>query len=172
MLIVITGNGKGKTTSALGQAFRAIGERKKVIMYQFIKGPWISGEDKAAPRLSPDFELIKGGKGFVGILGDTLPREEHESAARKTWDNIKKAVESGKFGLVIADELNVALSLDLLKLDEVLSFLKEHKDGLDIMVTGRDAPQELIDVADLVSEVKEIKHPFNDGHLAERGREY
>src|SRR3989344_5617438 len=133
MLIVITGNGKGKTTSALGQALRAIGDRKRAIMFQFIKGPWISGEDKSMERLKPDFEIIKGGKGFVGILGDTLPREEHEKAARETWDKVKEAIDSKQYDLVIADEINIALSLGLLTQDDVLPFLIEHKDSLDIM---------------------------------------
>jgi cob(I)alamin adenosyltransferase len=172
MLIVITGNGKGKTTSALGQALRAVGEGRRVIMYQFIKGPWRSGEDISARRLAPDFKLIKGGKGFVGILGDPYPRSVHVKAAEKTWREIKRAVTSGRYHLVIADELNVALSLKLLTLKDVLPFLKRYKDKLDIMVTGRGAPRALIAAADLVSEIKEIKHPFKKGILAQRGREY
>src|SRR3989344_6319884 len=131
MLIVITGNGKGKTTSAWGQALRAVGEGRRVLMYQFIKGPWKSGEDASAKRLSPHFKLIKGGKGFVGILGDPYPRAVHIKAAEKTWKEIKHAVTSGKYHLVIADELNVALSLKLLKLKDVLPFLKKHKNNLD-----------------------------------------
>ena len=172
MLIIVTGNGKGKTTSALGQALRAVGEYKRAIMFQFIKGPWVSGEDRSAERLKPDFEIVKGGKGFVGILGDTLPREEHEKAAEDTWKKVTDAVKSRVYDLVIADELNVALHLNLLPLEPVLMFLKEHKDTLDIMVTGRDAKEEIVELADLVSEVKEIKHPFNKGEVARRGIEY
>lgn len=172
MLIVVTGNGKGKTTSALGQALRAVGERKKAIMVQFIKGPWVSGEDKSAKRLAPDFEIVKGGKGFVGIQGDDLPREEHEQAARDTWEQVQKAVTSGEYDLVIADELNVALHLDLLDIKPVLTFLQKYKDDLDIMVTGRYASDEMLAAADLASEVKEVKHPFNKGEVARRGLEY
>ncbi len=172
MLIVVTGNGKGKTTSALGQALRAVGERKRVVMIQFIKGPWVSGEDKSVERLKPDFEIIKGGKGFVGIQGDSLPRQEHEQAAGETWEKVKRAIEDKEYDLVIADELNVALHLDLLEAAPVCAFLKKHKDELDIMVTGRYAKNEMLELADLVSEVKEIKHPFNKGEVARRGVEY
>jgi len=173
MLIVVTGNGKGKTTSALGQALRVIGEGRKAIMFQFIKGPWASGEDTSMKRLQPDFEIIKGGKGFVGILDDKLPLEEHKKAAEETWEKVKDAITSGKYLLVVADELNVALHLNLLALESVIEFLKEKKENnLDIMVTGRYAKDEMLEIADLVSEVREIKHPYNDGLKAERGREY
>lgn len=172
MLIVITGNGKGKTTSALGQALRAVGDGRRAIMIQFIKGPWKSGEDRSWRRLAPDFKIIKGGKGFVGILGDPYPRSVHIQAAKKTWGRAKKDITSKKYSLVILDELNVALKLRLLKLKDVLPFLKKHKDKLDIMVTGRGASQQLIKPADLVSEVKEIKHPFQKGVKAKRGLEY
>jgi len=172
MLIVITGNGKGKTTSALGQALRAVGDQRRAIMFQFIKGPWRSGEDESVKRLGPDFKIIKGGKGFVGILGDSLPRAEHVKAAQKTWARGKKAVASGKYDLVIFDELNVALKLRLLKLADILSFLKKHKNRLDIMVTGRGAAKTLISIGDLVSEVREVKHPFGKGLKAKRGVEY
>ena len=123
MIIVNTGNGKGKTTAALGQALRAVGERKKVIMIQFIKGSFKSGEDASAKKLAPFFTLIKGGIGFVGILGDSYPRKEHEKAAQKTWGLCKEAVLSGKYDLVIMDEINVAMSLKLIAEDEVKSFL-------------------------------------------------
>lgn len=172
MLIVLTGNGKGKTTSALGQALRAVGEKRRVIMIQFIKGPWASGEDEAAKRLAPDFMIIKGGKGFVGILGDPYPKEVHKKAAQKTWIQAKKDLASGKYDLVILDELNVALKLRLLTQKEVIPFLAEQKDKLDIMITGRDAAPKMIEIADLVSEIKEKKHPFKKGIIARRGIEF
>ena len=172
MLIVLTGNGKGKTTSALGQAMRVIGEGGKVIMLQFIKGPWKSGEDKTWKRLRPDFKIIKGGKGFVGILEDLLPRSVHVKTAEDTWKKAKKYIESGKYNLVILDELNVALKLRLLSLKNILPTLKKHKYNIDIMVTGREASNQMIKIADLVSEVKEIKHPFNKGGKARKGIEF
>ncbi len=172
MLIVTTGDGKGKTTAALGQALRTIGDGRRAIMFQFIKGPWRSGEDDSVKRLHPDFKIVKGGKGFVGILGDSLPRSEHRKAAQKTWRAGRKAVLSGKYDLVIFDELNVALTLRLLALKDVLPALKKHKGRLDIIITGREAPKSLIALADLVSEVREVKHPFQKGNLARRGIEY
>ncbi len=172
MLIVVTGNGKGKTTSALGQALRVVGEGGKAIMYQFIKGPWKSGEDESMKRLMPEFEIIKGGKGFVGILGDPYPRSVHIKAAEETWSTAKKAIESKKYQLVVLDEINVAIKLGLLKVGPVFSFLKKYRGIVNIMVTGRDAHDKLIELADLVSEVKEIKHPFNKGVGARKGIEY
>ncbi|MEK7209518.1 MAG: cob(I)yrinic acid a,c-diamide adenosyltransferase [Patescibacteria group bacterium] len=170
--MVITGNGKGKTTSALGQALRVVGEGGRAVMYQFIKGPWKSGEDESSKILHPHFQIIKGGLGFVGILGDSYPRSAHIKKAEETWAKAAAAVESKKYQLVILDELNVALKLKLLKLTPVYNFLKKHKGIVNIMVTGRDAYPRLIKLADLVSEVKEIKHPFSKGIGARKGIEY
>lgn len=172
MLIVVTGNGKGKTTSALGQALRAVGEGRRAIMLQFIKGPWKSGEDSAWQKLAPEFEIVKGGKGFVGIQGDNLPREEHEEAAEKLWERAQNDITSGEYDLVILDELNVALSLGLVKQKEIVPTLREYKDKLDIMITGRGAPKGLINLADLVSDVKEVKHSYSKGIKAKKGIEY
>ena len=172
MVIVITGNGKGKTTSALGQAFRSVGDGKRVLMLQFIKGPWKSGEDNKDiwPK---NFELRKGGLGFVGILGDKLPREEHEKAAQKTLDEAFQELGSGERDMIILDEVNVALSLNLIKLEKVLEFCREaNEKKIDVILTGRDAPQELIAAADIVSEVREVKHIYNEGQKARKGVEY
>src|SRR3989338_3269163 len=123
MLIIFTGNGKGKTTASLGQALRAVGEGKKVLMVQFIKGPWKSGEDESYKKLEPDFKLVKMGKGFVGILGDTLPREEHEKAAEDALEYARKEAESGRWDMLILDEVNNAVSLNLISVQKVLEFL-------------------------------------------------
>ncbi len=172
MLIVITGNGKGKTTSALGQAFRSVGDGKRVLMSQFIKGPWKSGEDNK--NIWPkNFELRKGGLGFVGILGDKRPRGEHEKAAEKTLDEAFTELQSGAWDMIILDEVNNALALDLIKIEKVLELARECRGKhIDLILTGRDALQELIDMADIVSEVKEIKHIYNEGKKARRGIEY
>lgn len=172
MLIVITGNGKGKTTSALGQALRVIGDGGKAIMYQFIKGPMKSGEDESVKRLHPEFEIIKGGKGFVGIRGDVHPRSVHIKAAEETWAKAKKAIESKKYDFIALDELNVALDLKLLKLSPVYSFLKKNKARVNIMVTGRYAPKKMLELGDIVSEVRDVKHPFHKGSGARKGIEY
>ncbi|MDP3763015.1 MAG: cob(I)yrinic acid a,c-diamide adenosyltransferase [bacterium] len=172
MLIVVTGNGKGKTTSALGQAFRSAGDGKRVLMLQFIKGPWKSGEDNKEiwPR---GFELRKGGLGFVGILGDKLPRGEHEKTAQKTLEEALSEFKSGKWNMIILDEVNVALSLSLIKLEKVLDFCREASEKkVDVILTGRDAPKELIEIADVVSEIQEVKHIFNEGKKARKGIEY
>ncbi len=172
MISVFTGNGKGKTTAALGQALRAVGEKKKVIMIQFIKGPFKSGEDESSKRLSPDFSLVKGGIGFVGILGDQHKIEEHQKAAEKTWQMCKDAISGGEHDIVIMDEINNAMDLKLIKKDEVKDFLKKHKKGADLILTGRNAPKWLIDTADLVTEMKDVKHPFNKNIKAKRGIEF
>ena len=172
MLIVITGNGKGKTTSALGQAFRSVGDGKRVLMLQFIKGPWKSGEDnkEAWPK---NFELRKGGLGFVGILGDKLPRKEHECAAEKTLDEAFAELGYGGWDMLILDEVSNALSLNLIKLEKVLEFCREaNEKKIDLILTGRDAPKELIEIADVVSEIREVKHIYNEGKKARKGIEY
>ena len=172
MVIVLTGNGKGKTTSALGQAFRSVGDGKRVLMLQFIKGPWKSGEDNKEiwPR---GFELRKGGLGFVGILGDKLPCEDHEKAAQKTLEEAFAELQAGGWDMIILDEVNNALLLNLIKLEKVLDFVQQCREKkVDLILTGRDAPQELIEIAEVVSEVKEIKHIYNEGQKARKGIEY
>lgn len=175
MILIFTGNGKGKTTAALGQGFRVVGDGKKVLMIQFIKGPWKSGEDEGVKKFGDDFKIIKGGLGFVGILGDTRPIEDHQAEAQKTWELAKGEILSGKWDLVILDEINNALHLRLLSLDEVFDFLQDFKSkskNPDIILTGRDANEKLIELADLVTEMREIKHPYEKGEAAKKGVEY
>lgn len=162
MIIVYTGNGKGKTTSAIGQAVRSLGEGKKVIMIQFIKGPWRSGEDEFSQKLKKflNFQIIKGGKGFVGILGDKLPRSVHKKAAQQTLKLAEKTILSKKYDLVILDEVNVAIGLKLISEKEVLKVLKKTPDDVDVILTGRNAPKKFIDLADIATEMKEIKYKF------------
>ena len=173
MLYIFTGDGKGKTTAALGQALRAVGDGKKVLMIQFIKGPWPSGEDESHKKLLPDFELRKRGLGFVGILNDTLPREEHERAAQEALDELKREAESGAWNIIIADEINNALDLGLIHEDQVLRYIEVARaKKVDIIFTGRGVKQSLIDKADLVTEMRDIKHPFYEGTIARKGIEY
>lgn len=164
MLVVFTGNGKGKTTAALGAAVRAIGRGQKVLMVQFIKGSWRSGEDLLTshfPVLTSHFQLKKMGLGFVGILGDSLPIEKHKEAAQKALLYIEEQAKD--FDLIILDEVNVAVSLNLLTVSEVLKVVDKFIAEKIIILTGRDAPVEFIDRADLVTEMKEVKHPFQSG---------
>ena len=172
MVIIFTGNGKGKTTAALGQALRSAGEGKRVLMVQFIKGPWKSGEDESAKLLAPNFVLKKMGRGFVGILGDTLPRAEHAKAAGEALDYAKSEIESGRWDMVILDEINNAVSLNLISKEKILELLHLTPNTCHLILTGRDAPPEFIERADLVTEMRDVKHPFEQGVKAKRGLEY
>ena len=173
MLYIFTGNGKGKTTAALGQAIRAVGEGKRVLMVQFIKGPWKSGEDFLAKGLEPRFTLVKMGKGFVGIMGDNLPREEHILAAHDALDFAANEAASGKWDIIILDEVNNAIHLGLISKEDVMEFINIAQGHTEhLILTGRDAPPELIERADLVTEMRDIKHPYHAGKKGVRGLEY
>jgi len=172
MLMVVTGNGKGKTTSAIGAGVRAVGDGRRVLMIQFIKGPWKSGEDEAQLLLSPYFKIVKTGLGFVGILGDTRPREEHAAAARQGLALARETMLSRRWDMLILDEINNAIHLGLLDEESVLSLVDLLPDGMDLILTGRDARQSFIDRADIVSEVLEVKHPYQQGQTGEKGVEW
>ena len=138
-------------------------------MIQFIKGPWISGEDEFAGKFqvsSSKFQVRKMGLGFVGILGDKLPIEEHKKAARQALDAFIEEKKSGKWHLMVLDEINVAASLGLLTVAEVLEAIKDFPEDRILILSGRNAPQEFIDAADLATEMREIKHPFQEGKKA------
>ncbi len=179
MLIIFTGNGKGKTTAALGQAARMVGRGKRVLMIQFIKGPWKSGEDfieiskkSLKPGEKPLFELRKRGLGFVGILGDKLPREDHVKAATEAFREFMIELKTGKWHLIILDEINNTVALGLISKETVLAAVADMPKEQFVIFTGRDAPKEFIERADLVTEMKEIKHPFNDGEMAKIAVEF
>ena len=169
MILLFTGDGKGKTTASLGQMLRVMGRGKSALMIQFIKGPWISGEDEFSKKYAiaaDQFSIRKMGLGFVGILGDSLPIERHKEAARAALETFVKEKKSGKWHLIILDEINVALSLGLLSIEDVVRAVNDYPDDRILMLTGRSAPQELIDLADLATEMREIKHPFAQGGKA------
>lgn len=174
MLIVFTGNGKGKTTASLGQAVRAVGCGKNVLMIQFIKGHWKTGEDfveiKSKETRKGNFELKKMGLGFVGISGDKLPKEKHAKAAREALKYFQE--ELPKRDAIILDEVNVAVSLGLLTAEEVLETVKDLSPEKIVLFTGRGAPKSFIERADLVTEMKEIKHPFNKKEFAKIAVEF
>ena len=172
LVIVYTGGGKGKTSAALGLVLRAVGYNHKVCMVQFVKGSWHYGELDSAKRLAPEFEMITAGKGFVGILDDKSPREEHVKAANDTLMISKEKIASGKFDVVILDEINYAIQLELLKLDDVIDLIKSKPTELDLVLTGNHAAKEVIELADLVTEMKEIKHPFKSGLKAKKGIDF
>ena len=172
LVIVYTGGGKGKTSAALGLVLRAVGYNHKVCMVHFVKGSWHYGELDSAKRLAPEFELVTAGKGFVGILDDKSPREEHVKAANDTLAISKEKIMSGKFNVVILDEINYAVQLELLKIDDVIDLIKSKPSELDLVLTGNHAAEEVIEIADLVTEMKEIKHPFKSGIKAKKGIDF
>lgn len=172
MVLVYTGNGKGKTSAALGLALRAIGRGWQVLMVQFMKGTWHYAELDSAQRLAPDFEIVAFGRGFYKILDDQYPEDEHKAAACRTLAFARKKMLSGEYDLVILDEANVALRSGLIPLADVLKLLDERPAGVSLLFTGRNAPDELIERADLVTEMREIKHPYQKGILAQKGLDY
>jgi cob(I)alamin adenosyltransferase len=172
LVIVYTGRGKGKTTAALGMALRATGYNYKVCMIQFIKGSWHYGEMTSSKRLEPEFELMAAGKGFVGILDDNTPKETHQKIAQQAIEISKEKILSAKYDLVILDEINYAINLGLINLESALELIKIRPQKLTLVLTGNHARQEIIDAADLVTEMKEIKHPFQRGIRAKKGIDF
>ena len=173
MFIIFTGNGKGKTTAAIGQALRAIGNGSRVLMIQFIKGPWKSGEHESAAKLSPQFKIVRKGNGFVHPEDSEKVLGEHIKAARSALEYAKKEISSGEWNIVILDELWVALNLKLLRSEDVSDLLDNYLGKLDhLIATGRNCPLEFIERADLVTEMKEIRHPFSKGIPAQAGVEF
>lgn len=172
LIIVYTGKGKGKTTAALGMALRAIGHNYKICMIQFIKGSWHYGEMSSSKKLEPDFELTAVGKGFVGILDDKTPKEVHQKIAKEAIEIAKEKIISEKYNIIILDEINYAVNLGLVELADVLDLIKNKPQGITLVLTGNHVKQEIIDVADLVTEMKEIKHPFQRGIRAKKGIDF
>ncbi len=172
LVIVYTGNGKGKTTAALGMALRAVGYNHKICMIQFIKGSWPYGEMVSVKRLEPELELIIVGKGFVGIIDDKSAREDHIKIAQEAIQVSKEKIQSGNYNIVILDEINYAINLGLIDLNDVLNLIKSKPEKLNLVLTGNYAKNEIIDVADLVTEMKEIKHPFKSGIKAKKGIDF
>jgi cob(I)alamin adenosyltransferase len=171
LVIVYTGDGKGKTTAALGMALRAAGHGMKVLIVQFVKSFKSYGELKFVKKYNCGIKIETMGKGYVKIRGDVHPFEEHVKAAKKTLEYAKEQIQSKKYRIVVLDEINIALDKKLLTLKEVTDLIKQKPPELHLVLTGRNAPKKLIQLADLVSEVKEVKHPFKKGILAQKGIE-
>jgi cob(I)alamin adenosyltransferase len=173
MIIVFTGDGKGKTSAALGIALRACGHYMYVSMVQFVKSPTDSGEERAAERLKPEFEMITTGKGFVNIPGHTVPLPDHKQAAEDAFVLAQQRISSGFWDIVILDEINVAVELGLLDIAKVLELLRNKPQKLHVILTGRAAHRDLIAVADLVTEMRLVKHPYDDrGIPAQQGIDF
>ncbi len=172
LTIVYTGKGKGKTTAALGIVLRAVGYEKKVCMIQFIKGSWHYGEMTSSKKLEPEFEMITVGKGFVGIIDDKTPKEDHKEIAKEAIKISNEKIQSGKYDIVILDEINYAVNLDLISVEDVLNLIKSKPQKVDLVLTGNYAKDEVIEIADLVTEMREIKHPFQRGIKAKKGIDF
>jgi len=169
LLVVFTGNGKGKTTAALGMALRAVGQGLKVLILQFIKGAWSYGELEALKRFE-EIEIEPLGSGFTWKK-ESL--EEDARLARSGWERADAAIRESRYDMIILDELNYVLSYGLLPLELVLDGITNRREGLHVVVTGRGAPEELVRAADLVTEMRQIKHPYHDqGIKAQRGIEF
>ena len=172
LVIVYTGNGKGKTTAALGLVLRAIGYKQKVCMIQFIKGSWRYGEMHSANILKPEFELVAAGKGFIGIIDDNTPLIEHKKIAQHAIEICRKKIQSNKYNTVILDEINYAINMKLVKLDDVIKIINSKPYEQNLVLTGNYVKNQIIDLADIVTEMKEIKHPFKLGIKAKKGIDF
>jgi cob(I)alamin adenosyltransferase len=171
-IIVYTGKGKGKTTAALGIALRAVGHGYKVCMIQFIKGEWYYGELTSSKRLEPEFELIAAGRGFVGIIDDDHPIEDHQKAAKNAVEVAKQKIASGNYDIMILDEINYAAKLNLLSQQDILDVIAAKPEKTSLVLTGNYVPEAIMDAADLVTEMKEIKHPYQKGIKAKKGIDF
>ena len=169
LIIVNTGHGKGKTTAALGQAFRAIGQGFNVCFLQFLKGSWKYGELEAAKKFGSLMEIHALGKGFTWKSENI---NEDIKLARDAWAFAKEVIASGKFRMVVLDELTYLINYEMVPEEDILFTLRNRPTDLHVVVTGRDASQGLIDLADLVTEMIEVKHPFTLGIKAQRGIEF
>lgn len=169
LLIVYTGNGKGKTTAAFGLAFRALGQGLRVAILQFIKGSWKCGETIFAEQFADRLECHTLGRGFTW-LSDNLA--EDIRVARNAWDKAALVIASGKHDLVILDELTYLMKYKMVPAETIIDVLRHRPEGMHVVVTGRDAPRVLIDAADLVTEMQAVKHPFDQGLAAQKGIEF
>lgn len=173
VVIVNTGDGKGKSSAAFGTAFRAVGYGYKVGIIQFIKGAWKTGEQEAFKKF-PEIEHIISGEGFTW---DTQDKEKDIQAAMRGWNKALEMIEQTRSGekdyhLIVLDELNIAMSIGYIPVEEVVKAVQNKPEKLNIIITGRNAPQEIIDAADTVSEMRPLKHAFEGGIQAQKGIEF
>jgi len=169
LLIVHTGKGKGKSTAAFGMVFRAIGNGFRVGVVQFVKGAWETGERDVLDRFPEQVTINAMGEGFTWDVAD---RQRDLAAASKAWEQAKALIMDPSYQMVLLDELNIVLRYDYLPLDEVIDFLRNKPADKHVIVTGRNAKDELIEIADLVTEMTEIKHHFRSGVKAQKGIEF
>jgi cob(I)alamin adenosyltransferase len=170
LVIVHTGKGKGKSTAAFGMVFRMLGHGERVAIIQFVKGKWQTGERVALEKFGDLVSINTMGEGFTW---ETQDRQRDLAAARAAWERAKAIIKAGEHRLVLLDELNIVLRYDYLPIDEIVSFLRDEKPAdVHVVVTGRNARDELIEIADLVTEMEMVKHPFRSGVKAQAGIEF
>ncbi|WP_333572010.1 cob(I)yrinic acid a,c-diamide adenosyltransferase [Sphingomonas sp.] len=169
LLIVHTGKGKGKSSAAMGMVVRAIGHGMKIGVVQFIKGAMMTGEKAVFDAFPQQVEFKPMGEGFTW---DTQDRARDIAVTRTAWNEVQRMIADPSYDMVLADELNIALRYDYLPLDEVLAVLAARPPMQHVIVTGRNAPDALIEAADLVTEMTQVKHPFRSGVKAQRGIEF
>ena len=175
LTLVFTGNGKGKSTAAMGLALRAAGNGMPVRIIQFIKGAWKTGERTAFTQWVPQVEISADGRGFtIDRLRDPrVSDDEHAAAGRNAWELAGEAVRSDRYRVVVLDEILGSISAGLVPLDEVLALVRDKPRDVHLVLTGRNAPQELVDVADCVTEMREVKHHYRGAGIpAQRGIEF
>jgi cob(I)alamin adenosyltransferase len=171
LILINTGPGKGKTTAAMGTALRAVGNGMRVLMLQFIKGSWHYGELEAAKSYGSNFILKQMGRGFVKVGGaETDP--EDVRLVEAAWDEAREAIYSGDWDMVILDEINYAISYKMLDPAVVAEALRNRPEMVHVILTGRNAHPLLVELADTVTEMREVKHAYQKGILAQRGIEY
>jgi cob(I)alamin adenosyltransferase len=173
LAIVYTGDGKGKTTAAVGLAVRAAGNKMRVLFVQFIKGSWKSGEREVLRSL-PNVEVAVTGRGFTieGLRDPRIPMQAHQDAAAAGWALARQAIREATYDVIVLDEILGAVNANLVPIDELLDAVRTRPAQLHLVLTGRGAPAELVELADLVSEVRPIKHPYDQGIPAQRGIEF
>jgi cob(I)alamin adenosyltransferase len=171
LILINTGPGKGKTTAAMGTALRAVGNGMRVLMLQFLKGSWHYGELDAAKAFGDNFVLRQMGRGFVKIGGAETDPEDIR-LVEEAWEEARRAILSGDWDLVILDEINYAISYGMLDPAKVVDTLRERPDRVHVILTGRNAHPTLIAIADTVTEMRQLKHAYEQGTLAQKGIEY
>ena len=174
LVIVNTGDGKGKTTAAMGLALRAVGNGMRVKVIQFIKGTWKTGEVAAIEPLRPRFEIDRAGRGFTieRLRDPRIPMEEHVAAAQAGLEEAREAIASDDLDMVVLDEILGSITAKLVTLDQVLALIDAKPADLHLVLTGRGAPEEIVARADLVTEMRLVKHPYQQGIAAQRGIEF
>ena len=169
LLIVYTGAGKGKTTAALGMAIRCLGHGMNVAVVQFIKGAIDTAEERILKSFGQQVVFLRMGEGYTW---ETQDRERDRQVAQTAWAEVEKFLQDPSFGMVILDELNIAIHHEYVSLQQVLAAVAQRSPMLHVVITGRGAKPELIEAADLVSEMQMIKHPFRNGIKAQKGVEF